>query len=185
MSSPTFSTPSSTTGRWANDNGLLTVDDAHMMAKLLANEVFDTAGNALVCNEVIGEDLFRFHKLSGDIDGDGIQTDADIDTLFSRFGNSDYDLTGDSQTNFADVTKLVEDILGTFFGDANLDGVVDNLDLTILSTNWQQSGMEWGDADFNGDGTVDDLDLTALASNWDESNLEFELIDLGDPPAWS
>ena len=55
-----------------------------------------------------------------------------------------------------------------FPGDANLDGAVNDLDLTALAVNWQQSPAVWTQGDFNGDGCVDDLDLTALAVNWQQ-----------------
>ena len=50
-------------------------------------------------------------------------------------------------------------------GDANGDGIVDDLDLTALAVHWQQWGS-WCDGDFNGDGRVSDLDLTILATAW-------------------
>lgn len=51
-------------------------------------------------------------------------------------------------------------------GDATLDGQVDLTDLTVLASNWQQSGKTFADGDSNGDGTVDLTDLTILASQW-------------------
>ena len=50
-------------------------------------------------------------------------------------------------------------------GDANGDGVVDDLDLTALATHWQQYGG-LAEGDFNGDGFISQLDLTALATAW-------------------
>ena len=50
-------------------------------------------------------------------------------------------------------------------GDANYDGRVDLLDLTILAGNWEQAG-NWGEGDFNQSGDVNLLDLTLLANNW-------------------
>ena len=55
--------------------------------------------------------------------------------------------------------------LGALMGDANGDGVVDDLDLTALAANWQQAGG-WAAGDFNDDGFVDELDLTILAGTW-------------------
>ena len=54
-------------------------------------------------------------------------------------------------------------------GDANLDGKVDINDLTIVLSNFGQSGMTWGTGDFNGDGKVDINDLTVLLSNFGQS----------------
>ena len=50
--------------------------------------------------------------------------------------------------------------------DFNNDGVINDLDLTILAMNWGQCGKDHAHGDANGDGCVDDLDLTALAIEW-------------------
>ena len=51
-------------------------------------------------------------------------------------------------------------------GDANGDGQVDVNDLTIVLTNFGQTGTTWGTGDFNGDGRVDINDLTIVLSNF-------------------
>lgn len=56
-------------------------------------------------------------------------------------------------------------------GDANLDGTVDVLDLGIVSTNWQLTGMTWAQGDFNGDGVVDVLDLGIVSTYWQQSSV--------------
>jgi hypothetical protein len=48
-------------------------------------------------------------------------------------------------------------------GDANRDGNVDLLDLSLIATHW---GGNNADADLNGDGVVDLLDLSILAGAW-------------------
>ena len=48
-------------------------------------------------------------------------------------------------------------------GDANRDGNVDLLDLSLIATHW---GGNNADADLNSDGTVDLLDLSILAGAW-------------------
>jgi hypothetical protein len=59
---------------------------------------------------------------------------------------------------------------GYSYGDANLDGAVNEGDIAILSTHWgTSSGATWTDGDFNGDGCVDDRDASILASHWHES----------------
>jgi len=51
-------------------------------------------------------------------------------------------------------------------GDANGDGKVDINDLTIVLTNYGQTGMVWSRGDFNGDGKVDINDLTIVLTNY-------------------
>jgi hypothetical protein len=50
-------------------------------------------------------------------------------------------------------------------GDVNRDGVVNDLDTSLLASHWLQSGVGIpGDA--NGDGKVNGLDFSMIASNW-------------------
>jgi hypothetical protein len=51
-------------------------------------------------------------------------------------------------------------IMSAIYGDANLDGVVDSLDLAIVQAHYGQSGMSWAQGDFNYDGVVDAIDLS-------------------------
>ncbi len=53
-------------------------------------------------------------------------------------------------------------------GDANSDGSVDVLDLSILATNYGGTG-QWGQGDYNNDGDIDVLDLSILATNYGQS----------------
>ena len=76
---------------------------------------------------------------------------------------SDFAGTGGYQLlvmNGSDITLPV--ILTADFND---DGVIDDIDLTILASHWQQAGGHT-EGDANDDGFVDDLDLTALALEW-------------------
>src|SRR5690606_19800989 len=70
----------------------------------------------------------------------------------------------DPVTGLPDETRRVL-IATVFFGDANMDGVVDVGDLGILASNWQENGF-WVNADFNYDGIINVSDLGLLASNW-------------------
>ena len=54
-------------------------------------------------------------------------------------------------------------------GDANLDGRVDVNDLTIVLTNFGQTGMTWSQGEFTGDGTVNVNDLTIVLANFGQS----------------
>ena len=55
---------------------------------------------------------------------------------------------------------------GTRPGDANCDGVVDQLDAQVLAENWLTTGAFWLAGDFNNDQVVNDIDATILAANW-------------------
>ncbi|MCX7425304.1 MAG: PEP-CTERM sorting domain-containing protein [Planctomycetia bacterium] len=59
-----------------------------------------------------------------------------------------------------------------FLGDANDDGIVDDLDASILAANWQvergENYWSWAWGDFNGDGKVNDADAAIMAAHWNE-----------------
>ena len=79
-----------------------------------------------------------------------------------------------SITQLSYVTTVVGDPLMVWKkvlpGDANLDGTVTALDLSILSSHWlasgQAGGAMWSWGDFNGDGRITALDLSILSANW-------------------
>ena len=62
----------------------------------------------------------------------------------------------------------LESYLGTpvLDGDANFDGNVNALDLSVVASNWLGTDKVFGEGDFNGDGFVNALDLSVLGANW-------------------
>ena len=54
-------------------------------------------------------------------------------------------------------------------GDANLDGVVDLLDLNALATNYGRASAKLVSGDFSGDGVVNMADFNLLAANFGQS----------------
>lgn len=81
------------------------------------------------------------------------------------------DMTGDLIVDQADVTELVEVILGTTYADVNLDGVSGCADRDIAIANLGLAGG-WAQGDVDGDGVVTqaDLDLitrTLCPADWD------------------
>jgi hypothetical protein len=60
------------------------------------------------------------------------------------------------------------EVMYTLLGDANLDGVVNAADFTILAANFNQPVTGWDQGDFNYDGQVNAADFLDLAANFNE-----------------
>ena len=108
---------------------------------------------------------------AGDFTGDGILDVEDINALFTAIRGGDpgaeFDLDDSGEVDQMDVQFLVENILGTFLGDANLDGRVDPADLNQVGIHWLAADVAgWQSGDFNGDGNVDPADLNLVGLNW-------------------
>ena len=109
--------------------------------------------------------------LEGDFDADGDVDADDIDLLLGNVlaGANDltFELTGDSLVDQDDADRMIHDILGTEYGDANLDRAIDGGDLSLLGAKWlTPRWASWGNGDFNGDGAVDGGDLSLLGASW-------------------
>ncbi len=76
------------------------------------------------------------------------------------------DMNGDLMINKSDLDELVQNVLGTQYGDVNLDGKVDGGDLNLLLTNFNQSNTGWAQGNFLGTATVDGGDLNLLLTNF-------------------
>ncbi len=81
-----------------------------------------------------------------------------------------YDFPGSSDPLFAATPFAAAPNSLTLFttlpGDANLDLQVEDADLSLLLTNFGNTGAAWNDGDFTGDGIVDDADLSLLLTNF-------------------
>ncbi len=101
---------------------------------------------------------------------------ADLTYVYANFG--DYanldeaaiidlsaDMNGDLVIDQADVDAIVQDILCTEYGDADLDGDVDADDLQMVTDNQGMSDASWCDGDFDGDGEVDAADLQIVTDH--------------------
>ncbi len=127
--------------------------------------------NGIATVKVSTTGFTSFADQPGDFNNDGIIDATDIDLLAQarRTGSTDplFDLDADGSVEFGDTDHLVTVILGTVFGDANLDRQVEDADLSLLLTNFgTQQTATWLQGDFNGDGDVEDADLSLLLTNF-------------------
>ncbi len=101
---------------------------------------------------------------------DGNVDALDIDYVYANFGDFSIlgqavfmdltaDMTGDLIVNQLDIDEMVLNILGTSYGDVNLNGIIDATDEGIVNSNLGQLGLGWAGGDLNGDGITDTLDL--------------------------
>jgi len=113
--------------------------------------------------------------LPGDFDWDGDIDCDDIDLLWEIIKGTipvppatNPDLNGDSLIDNLDMDFLIQTILATAYGDANLSGKVDPPDLGALLANYGTvyPTSNWCAGDFNGDCTVNALDLGTLLANY-------------------
>jgi hypothetical protein len=111
----------------------------------------------------------------GDFDNDDQLNATDIDLLYAAIGTAsatdEMDLNGDSTVDSQDVTELVENRIGTRFGDIDLDGSVNLTDFNVMAATFdsqgQNAGNGWNRGNFDGDTDIDLTDFNSLASNFD------------------
>ncbi len=113
-----------------------------------------------------------FDCAAGDLNCDTHEDADDIDYLFARLtgeggvvAQTRLDFDGDHDADQADVTHLVEGVLGTRRGDTNLDGKVSLVDLNVVGVHFGAAGG-WAAGDFSGDGRVTLVDLNELGTHF-------------------
>lgn len=105
----------------------------------------------------------------GDFNHDGIVNAEDIDLLRIAINTNSpdpiYDVNGGGLDG-TDFTYEVQTIIGSAFGDADLNQQVTFTDFVSLSTNFGSSGTGWGQGNFNLDDITNFADFVAIANNW-------------------
>lgn len=112
--------------------------------------------------------LFAPGPFPGDFDLNGVLDAADIDALqqaiFAGTHPEPYDLNADSAVDQGDLEIWVRELKGTYFGDANLDGEFNSVDLVELFTAGQyedavENNSKWWTGDWNTDQDFDSADM--------------------------
>jgi hypothetical protein len=104
--------------------------------------------------------------ISGDVDGNGSVNATDVQTVCGgmRQGSDAFDYDRDGTLGMSDLDYYVRRIIGTTFGDANLDRRFDSGDLTRV---WQAGEYEdqvagnstWAEGDWNCNGDFGTSDI--------------------------
>ena len=150
---------------------------------------FNLGAEGFSLSEVLSDGDFAFLEagLLGDFDNDGDVDADDIDFFTGNIGSEangtlaqlDLDNTGtiDADDLAFHVSQLVQTSsgeIGTFFGDANLDGRVDVVDDAFVVVSNLGGTGGFADGDFNADGNIDVVaDAFALVANLGNNNSPF------------
>ncbi|MCC5830644.1 MAG: PEP-CTERM sorting domain-containing protein [Phycisphaeraceae bacterium] len=120
------------------------------------------------------EDWLRSIIVDGDLTGSGSVGIPDFDYFSQVYQSGQYDwradLNNDGVVDLEDWHILVHDIAGTFFGDVNFDGQVDDFDIQQILASGKfmagDTGATWADGDMNLDGRVDMDDILLILDSW-------------------
>lgn len=149
-------------------------------------ELLVISENDILALDVIGYDLIEpVAGVLGDFDGDSDVDLADLDRYIGNIGAdpvgdlTELDLNGngmvdadDFEQHYSTLVETSSGVVGTFAGDANLDGRVDVLnDAFTAIGNLGFEATSWSQGDFNANGIIEVLtDIFPLISNLGNSN---------------
>ncbi|MGA2443003.1 MAG: PEP-CTERM sorting domain-containing protein, partial [Tepidisphaeraceae bacterium] len=155
-SGPAITSPIDLTSLSITGTGQFDVNNDHIIITYGATDPFSTIAGYI-----------KSGYNGGHWNGPGIiSTAAQIKTNGLSYG------VGYADGNDHKVSGLVSgqiEVAYTLLGDANLDGLVNAADFTILAANFNQPVTGWDLGDFNYDGLVNAADFTDLAANFNQS----------------
>ena len=102
---------------------------------------------------------------SGAWNGNGINSSTAAANAGMTLGMADNASLGLSTFGGGAVDSTSILVKYTYNGDLNFDGMVNGVDLSILGSSWQGTGL-WANGDLNYDGTINGVDLSLLGANW-------------------
>ena len=92
--------------------------------------------------------------------------------MFAKIGSHDptFDLNYDGEVDYDDVDQLVLNIMGTHYGDTDLDQDLDSVDFSQLVRHFDPLGSNsfasWSSGNFDGDRDIDIYDFNLMATNF-------------------
>jgi hypothetical protein len=125
---------------------------------------FDTRVSSPAIRRFI--DYARLGKLIGDADND---QDIDAHDIDLQFANP-RDWNGNGVADGTDTDFLIRHVLGTSYGDVNLDRAVNSSDWVSIMQSYNMPGS-WSQGDMNGDHVVNSADIVTIYQHgaFDES----------------
>ena len=121
-------------------------------------------------------------SMTGDMNNDNNIDDQDVDILRAAILTSsthpDYniDRKGSNVPNEADFDYLIEDIMGTGRGDGDLNRVINFVDFSHLSQNYQKAEARWSQGNFNVDDVTNFDDFVDLSNRYGASYMTSQPI---------
>jgi hypothetical protein len=124
-----------------------------------------------------------------DLNGDGVVTSADVDALCDAIrnnGGATFDLNRDGIVDRDDQRFMIANLIGTTYGDANLDGIFNSTDLVLVFVAGEYEddvpgNSGWAEGDWNCDGDFGTGDLVAAFTAG--GYVAAALMGSVDPPA--
>ena len=126
-----------------------------------------TESGQLVGPDSLGTMTFR-RVARGDFDANGTLDALDIDELSAEVRNGSnkslFDLNQDSMVNQSDREEWVQQVVNTWYGDSNLDGIFDSSDFVLVFQAGKYEdeipdNASWADGDWDGDGEFTSSDF--------------------------
>ncbi|MGD0767798.1 MAG: autotransporter-associated beta strand repeat-containing protein [Tepidisphaeraceae bacterium] len=156
-SGPAITSPIDLTSLSITGNGVLDVNNNHVIITYGASDPFSTIAGYI-----------KSGYNGGGWNGPGIISSAALTPTNGLLYGLGYADGADGLVSGLASGQI--EVAYTLLGDANLDGLVNAADFTILAANFNQPVTGWDQGDFNYDGLVNAADFTDLAANFNQSD---------------